>query len=345
MLAVSTQWHNASRAQFRYQAYLYASLEVVPPGLREGATLASSNTHSQASLDRVMDGVAQEPIPYATLERNRWLLDGNFAIIENTTEFEDWWSQFAVSDAQPVIKVTFDKPYTIPGIYFKWDYVSRTCPKSVLVKGYDRNLMQQYSIVVEDINSYEGFYEAFAMEDVQYVDIEIVSWMSDGWRARLLELTFGLVADFDSVNNGRIMSATQTSKADPLNSKLPTHTLDLTLRNYDQYFDATLQQGVSKYIAQQQVMKIQWAFVTSLGVTEYAPRQVYLIEKFEIPADSKEVKIKLTNRLELLDGIFYYGTYTGSARTLTALVDYVLTNSNVLKEFDGQVPWIVPESF
>lgn len=345
MLEVSTQWHNASRAQFRYQAYLYASLEVIPPGLREGATLTSSNTHSQASLDKVMDGVAQEPIPYATLERNRWLLDGNFSIVDSTVTFEDWWSQFAVSDVHPVIKVTFDKPYTIPGIYFKWDYVNRTCPKSVLVKGYDSNLVQQYSIVVEDINSYEGFYEAFAMDDVQYVDLEIMSWMSDGWRARLLELMFGLVVNFDSVNNGRIMSATQTSKADPLNSKLPTHNLDLTLRNYDKYFDATLQQGVSKYLAQQQVMKIQWAFITSLGVTEYAPRQVYLTEKIEIPADSKEVKMKLTNRLELLDGDFYYGTYTGSARTLTTLVDYVLTNSNILKEFDDQVPWIVPEAF
>ena len=57
MLDVSAQWHNASRQQFRYQAYLYASLEVVPPGLREGAQVSSTATHEQASIDKVMDAI------------------------------------------------------------------------------------------------------------------------------------------------------------------------------------------------------------------------------------------------------------------------------------------------
>ena len=92
-------------------------------------------------------------------------------------------------------------------------------------------------------------------------------------------------------------------------------------------------------------MKIQWAFITSKGVIEYAPRQVYLTEKIEIPADSKEVQIELTNRLELLDGDFYFNTYTGSSRTLRAIAEYVLTNSGALTEFDGQEPWVIPSSF
>ena len=345
MLTVSAQWHNASRSQFRYQAYLYASLEVVPPGLREGAQVSSTATHEQASVEKIMDGLYDAPVHYATLERNRWLLDGTFQIIESTDAFDDWWSQYAVSESQPVIKVTLDKPYTIPGIYFRWDKENDTCPKSIRVIGYDSSKVAKYNIEVDNINSAEGFFENLAMDDIQYVDIEILSWMSEGWRARLLEVMFGLVVDFNSVNNGRIVSATQIDKADPLNSKLPTHNLELVLRNYDKYFDATLQQGVSKYLAQQQVMKIQWAFITSKGVTEYAPKQVYLTEKIEIPADSKEVKMALTNRLELLDGDFYYNTYTGTSRTLKAIAEYVLTKSGVLTEFDGQDPWVIPSTF
>ena len=345
MLTVSAQWHNASRSQFRYQAYLYASLEVVPPGLREGAKISSDDTYSQASTDRVMDGLYASPAQYVTLERNRWLLDGTFKIIESTDAFDDWWSMLAVSARQPIVQFSFDKPYTIPGIYFRWDKENGTCPKSIRVVGYDSTRVAKYNIEVDGINSAEGFFENLAMDDIQYVDIEILSWMSDGWRARLLEVMFGLVVDFNSVNNGRIVSATQTDKADPLNSKLPTHSLELVLRNYDTYFDATLQQGVSKYLAQQQVMKIQWAFITAKGVTEYAPKQVYLTEKIEIPADSKEVKMKLTNRLELLDGDFYFNTYTGASRTLRAIAEYVLTKSGVLIEFDGQDPWVIPSAF
>lgn len=345
MLSVSTQWHNASRAQFRYQAYLYVSLEVTPPGLREGAKITSNSTHEQANFDKVMDGISEEPKRYATLERNRWLLDGTFDIITDATQFDDWWSQHAVEYGTPVLKFTFDQPYTTPGIYFKWDAENGSCPKSIRVLGYNSNKKLQYEVLLEDINSYEGFYDSLAMYDVQYVDIEILNWMSDGWRARLTDVTFGLLINFDSVNNGRVVSAIQTDKADPLNSKLPTHTMELKLRNYDQYFDPTLKTGFSQYIARQQVMKAQWAFKTSEGVLEYAPEQVYLVEKIDIPADSKEMKMHMTSRLDVLDGDFYYGTYTGSARTLTAIAEYVLTHSNVLTEFTGQIPWVIPESF
>lgn len=345
MLDVSAQWHNASRQQFRYQAYLYASLDVVPPGIRKGSQVNSTATHEQASINKIVDGLYDAPVHYATLERNRWLLNGTFQTIDSTDVFDDWWSKHAVSESQPVIKVTLDKPYTIPGMYFRWDKENGTCPKSIRVVAYDSSHAEKYSVEVNNITSSEGFYETLAMEDIQYVDITILSWMSDGWRARLLEMTFGLVVNFNSVNNGRIVSAKQIDKADPLNSKLPTHNLELVLRNYDKYFDATLQQGLSKYLAQQQVMRIQWAFITSKGVTEYAPQQVYLTEKIEIPVDSKEVKMALTNRLELLDGDFYFNTYTGTNRTLRAIAEYVLTNSGALTEFDGQEPWIIPSSF
>ena len=345
MLAVSAQWQEASKAQFRYQAYLYASLEVIPPGLRQGATVSSEDTDEHSDIDNIIDGIYGDPQPYATLERNRWLLNGTFNIIDDSTVFSDWWSKTAVSEAQPVIKFTFDKPYTFPGIFFKWDALNGTYPKSIQVVGYDATHTQQYSITVLDITSSEGFIDALAMDDVQYIDVTINTWVSEGWRARLLEVVFGLVTNFDSVNNGRIMSATQTSKADPINSSLPTHNFALTLRNYDKYFDPMLSQGISKYLAQQQVMRIQWAFITSRGNLEYAPEQVYLTEKFEIPSDSKTVNMNLTNRIALLDSDFYYGTYTGTSRTLKKIAEYILTKAKPLEEFEGQKPWVIPTTF
>lgn len=345
MLQVSTQWHNASRDQFRYQAYLYANLEVVPPGLREGVEVFSNYTNELSDIGVLVDGKSVLPAPYASLERNRWSLDGTFRVKTSDSSFDDWWSKVSVSEGTPVIQFSFDKPYTFPGMYFKWDKVSGSCPKTIRVVGYDSNRTQKYSVTVENIDSDEGFFESLAMDDTKYVDVEILEWCSEGWRARLLEVMFGLAVFFDSYNNGRILSATQTDRADPLNSKLPAHNLSLVLRNYDKYFDATLNSGMSKYLARQQIMHIQWAFVTAKGVVEYAPKQVYLAEKFDIPANSKEVKMHMTSRIELLDGDFYYGTYTGQPRTLKALAEYVLINSNVPVEFGQQNPWVIPDEF
>ena len=55
MLDVSAQWHNASRQQFRYQAYLYASLQVIPPGLREGSVVESDYTNTHADVSKLKD--------------------------------------------------------------------------------------------------------------------------------------------------------------------------------------------------------------------------------------------------------------------------------------------------
>lgn len=344
MLQVSTQWHKASREQFRYQSYLYATLEIVPPGLREGAETSSVYTSENASTNTLLDGKSETPVPYASLERNRWILDGTFQVRDDTTLFDDWWSNIAVSEGTPVLKFAFDQPYTFPGVYFKWDKTSGSYPKSIRVIGYSSNHVQKYSIKVDSIDSDEGFFDTLAMDDIKYVDVEILQWVSQGWRARMLEVIFGLSVAFDSVNNGRILSAVQTDKSDPLSRKLPSHNVSLKLRNYDKYFDATLTEGVTKYLARQQVVHMQWAFVTSKGVVEYAPKQLYLVKQFEVPADSKEVKIEMGNRIEVLDSDFLHGTYTGSPRTLKALAEYVLTNSSVPKEYDGQQPWIIPDA-
>lgn len=345
MLQVSTQWQKATREQFRRQAYLYVTLEVVPPGLRDGATATSEDTNANASTGRLLDGIAETPAAYASLERNRWTLDGTFLVRDSGTLFDDWWSKVSVSDGTPVVKFTFDQPYTFPGMYFRWDKVSGSYPTSIRVVGYNSKHVQKYSVLVNNINSDEGFFSTLAMNDIQYVDVEILQWVSTGWRARMVEVVFGLSVSFDSVNNGRILSATQTSMSDPLSRKLPSHSVKLKMRNYDQYFDAKLETGITKYLARQQVVNIQWAFVTAKGVVEYAPKQLYLVKSFEVPADSKEISIELNNRIEVLDNDFLYGTYTGSSRTLRALAEYVLTMSNVPVEFTGQMPWTMPDVF
>lgn len=346
MLNVSTQWHNASKAQFRYQAYLYVSLEVVPPGIREGTVVSSDDTFEQSKIERIVDGVVAAPIKYASLESNRWLLNGNKSLLSPGTYTQPWWSRLIVSEQnKPTLHFEFDKAYTIPGMYITWDTEDNTYPKSFRALGYDLEGTVVYDITVDKVDSVAGFFESTAMDNIKAVDLIILEWAVPNWRARVEEVVFGTYIPFDSVNNGRIVSATQTSKSDPLNNKLPTHELKVTLRNYDKYFDPTLQTGVSKYLAQQQVLKAQWHFLTDKNTLEIAPAQVYLTEKFDIPANSQEVNLYLTNRLALLDSDFKYGTYTGVERSLKSLVDYTLTQAGVLTEYTGQQPWVVPESF
>lgn len=344
MLEVSTQWQKASREQFRYQAYLKVALEIVPPGIRQGLSAASDATFERSDVAEVADGIKASPTRYATLEHNRFALDGSYNMMPSDAETGIWWTSGSVSLGSPAgLNFTFDKAYTIPGMHIVWDTESDSFPEQFTIIGYDANGDVAYSIVVTDVSSVEGFFDNLAMDNVTAVDLIVDSWGMRGWRGRISEITFGMIIEVDSVNNGRIISATQTSKADPLNRQLPTHNLDIKLRNYDKYFDPELASGVSKYLAKQQVVKAQWMFITEQGVTEYAPQQAYLTESFSVPTGSKDVELHMTNRLATLDKEFKMGNYTGTARSLKAIAEYVLSNSDVLKETNEQEPWVLAD--
>lgn len=344
MLAVSTQWQNASREQFRYQAYLKVALEIVPPGIRQGLSVSSDATFSRSDVAEVADGIKPSPKRYATFEHNRFALDGSYNVFPSTADTDIWWTERSIaSGSTATLHFDFDKSYTIPGMHIVWDSESESFPEQFTVIGYNGSGEPMYTVTVTDVTSVEGFFDSLAMDNIIAVDLVIDSWGLHGWRGRVSEITFGMIIEVDSVNNGRIISATQTSKADPLNRQLPTHNLDIKLRNYDKYFDPELESGVSKYLAKQQVVKAQWMFTTGQGVIEYAPQQAYLTESFSIPTGSKDVELHMTNRLATLDKEFKMGNYTGSERSLKAIAEYVLSNSDVLKETNEQEPWVLAD--
>jgi hypothetical protein len=343
MLDVSATWQAASRAQFRYQSYLTVKLEVVPPGIRDNTSVASSQTFEQSTAETIIDSSAEKPTPYATLEPNRWTLDGTYRLLSDSVSLPTWWSQKAVSVIKPSITFTFAQPYTIPGMYIVWDSESNSWPTSFKVTGYNASGTAVKTVTISDVNSVEGFFEATAMDNVKKVTLQILTWNATNWKARVSEVTFGLFAEFASKNNGRISSAVVTDSVDPLARTLPVHTASIKLRNLDQYFDPTLNRGLSKYLAKQQLLKLQWHFVTSPGNIESSPEVLYLIDDFSIPADSKEVQINTTSRLANLTSEFIMGTYTGTSRTLETIAQYVLSNSGALLEEVGQTPWVVSE--
>lgn len=346
MLDVSTEWQNASKEQFRYQAYLKVSLAVVPPGLTENAIVSSDDSFVQSNPNVVLGDKSRLIRAYATLEPNRWLLNGKYKMLPNTATTDDWWSRYSVNEnTAPVLTFVFDKEYTIPGIFFVWDSINKTCPTSILVKGYNLTGQQTYNVVVNNINSYTGFFDKLAMNDVKKIEVVISNWCVNKWRGRVDEVTFGLKVSFDSINNGRVVSAIQTDKSSPVSAALPTHSLDLTLRNLDGYFDPKFETGISRYLDKKQILTSQWMFMTSLNNIELAPTQTFITETFDIPNDSKNVTFKTTNRIAMLDSEFKYGNYTGTNRTLNSLVTYVLSNSNVFKEFKEQQPWVIPKEF
>lgn len=341
MIPVSEEWRNKIKEQFRRQGYLKITVVVVPPGLPDKAEASSSSTDPRATTENLVFRSPKVPEAIASFEPNRWVLDGSFKLLKSSQDnIPSWWSRPTGSG---VLSFVLDQEYSIPGLTVYWDEVTGTAPVSLTVTGYNSKGQQvaRYDLEqpFEPVSSLE-----VPMEGVSKVVLYINQWRhSSLWRARVSAVIFGLYASYDSINQGLLLSGETTDSADPLNNSLPTHTASVRLRNINGEFDPTLQQGISKYLAQRQLVQLQWGFTVAPEKIEWSPRLNYYLNSFSIPADSKEITLEATSRLAFLTQEYKTSqqlerSYARDLRTLTL---EVLRSSKIIRESEDEEPWSV----
>lgn len=342
MLKVSETWKDAIKQQFRNQGYLRVTLAVAPPGLPDEATVSSvdSDPSNIAPPENVVLKAVSTPQAVVSLEPNRWLLDGSFSLMQDLYgSVSGWWSSLSYASPK-VLTFEFAQPYSIPGITVYWDLVSATTPTSVKLVGYQGDDVV-YSYSYDTTNHTFAPVDAFdaAMTEITRVDLAVNTWKPNTWRARVAAVVFGFYESYDSINRGRVLSGETVDTVDLLSNSLPVHTVSVRLRNFDRYFDPTLQTGLSPYLAQRQLVQVQWGFATSPGQVEWAPASSYYINSFDLPADSKEITLNATSRLAFLTQTYNRSKYKAQKRTLHNVAAEVLVASNVIKETTKEVPW------
>lgn len=344
MLSITPTWRKAVEGQFRYQAFLKVNISIVPPGLREGMIATSPDTEPITDIESIYDTDRNTQEKVATFELNRWRGDGTFYLPSQQSSENapmEWWSNKIPSAEDPVvIHVEFDQAYSIPGIYASWDTETNSWPTNIEITGYDVLGEIIRTATVTSVNAYEMFINE-PFDDVASFDIKIIEWSKPEWRARINELIFGLDITLDT---DRINQATQDDAIDVLNAKLPTAIKTVTIRNYDKYFDPTLKSGISKYLSQRQYATWQWGLMISPGRIEWLPQQSTYVDSASVPSESSEAQISFTSRLSFITTIYKRGVYTGEERTYYDLVLDVLQNTNILRTYDEEIPWILPES-
>lgn len=336
-IAVSTAWKEAIQAQFRYPAYIRLTLNVQPPGLREGAQVSTNATESITSTDTIFDGVQTYADPVATFEQDRWIGDGSMYLSSETKSLNkpmEWWSN--TCDFSSVeLTLIFDQAYSIPGMFVTWDTETNSWPTNLQLKGYkqDGTLIGTYNIT--SINSVEGYFDA-AFDDCKQVVMTITEWSKPNWRVRINEIVCGLYMRF---NNDQIPSASLSASADLLAAELPKLSVKFTINNYDQTFDPLLKEGYSRYLAERQVAEVAWGFSVDSDNVEWMDSWPLYLSAWKIPTDSPTVEITTTSRLSFLTTEYNKGTYNGARRTFASMATTVFQNSGIIQNSDTETPW------
>lgn len=334
-IAVSTKWKEAIQAQFRYPGHLKFDLTVQPPGIREGAQVVSTSTYNKTTESSIVDGNQNHNDRIATLEMNRWTLDGSFDLDREQPLNLSWWSDILLSTGPVQLTFTFDKVYSVAGLYIVWDQTQGTFPGTIVIEGFSSSGASNAGPYTLTATSPEEYFDV-PLNDVNKVTLTINNWSVPEWRARIAEVVFGPTVRF---NNDSLKSANLTASTKLLSSELPRLDLDLEVNNYDKVFDPMLVTGYSKYLTERQLVHVTWGFDVGQGSIEWMDSWPLYLKAWKIPADSPTVKLSTTSRVSFLTTKYDKGVYTGATKTFAALAQEVLNDSNIIKSFDTETPW------
>lgn len=334
-LTTTTTWRSAVQAQFRRAGHLRVSLNVSPPGLREGASVEASSTYSNTSADATVDGDTADISPVVSLEPDRWRGDGSMYLMGLAGENKalGWWSRYPQTPNE-TLTYTFNAEYDIPSITVLWDTETNSWPTKFTITGYNAGNVLTNTYTQRATAARETYKTPFT--GTKKIVLTMDAWSVPGWRARVAEVIFGVYLDLD---NDRIQTATMTSTASLLSSELPKAELAITFNNYDKLLDPMLVEGYSRYLAERQRLDVVWGLDVAYKQSEHLNSYPMFLSSWSIPADDPVVQLTATSRLTFLTGLYTKGTLPTQKRSLKVMVEEVLNSSDLLKLSDDEVPW------
>lgn len=339
-LPVSNKWKEAIKGQFRYPGYLRVVLTVAPPGMREGAVATTDFTEAITDKKWMTDGNDDPKEPVATFERNRWRGDGSQYLASTKQALNrslEWWSNTVHFDEQhPItIRLDFDVPYSIPGLYISWDTETDSWPTDWVVEGFNVYGASIGTYHITNTKSSEEYTPA-EFNDIKAMELTINKWSKEHWRVRINEIVFGLYLRMD---NDMITNADFSASAPLTAEDLPTFTLSFVINNYDKSFDPKLRVGYSKYLAQRQQVKVQWGFEVAYGEVEWMDSWPMYLNAWAVPSDNPQVSMEACSRNDFITNDYILGLYDGQPHNFYDLAEHILENSGIIHEEDLEIPW------
>lgn len=215
---------------------------------KEDASFSSENKASYNNLTDLNNNFLQ-PQNYATLEKNFWLLNGNFLTFPDNPKIEDFGFITEI-DTKATITIDFSEIHSSTGISLVFDEFNNDYCTSVNIKWYNvNNNLISKKIFTPDNSEY---FCKNMVENFKKIIITFSNPNNQYRRIRVHNIEFGERKIFD---DDVIMEAKIIEEVEPLSSEISINTLDFKLHSTDEDFNILNPNGV--YSALQQKQKIQ----------------------------------------------------------------------------------------
>ena len=259
--------------------YLRAVIDIIDPDIRYGAV--GSQSEAAFSLSAQLYDKLFALTPYATLERNRWVLDGSFQTIPDDNGGVDGQMGYVSGDlsgedgafAVPqFVELSFSNVSILQAcsVYFPTaDYDGVPAEFTVEVRqGGTVYYSKAFTGSTESSVSLDGF----TVYDPDAIRVTVTKWSMPGRRARIAEIVPGIYEEWDE----HILASFQvTQQANFACLALPYGTCSLRMDNLDRRFEPRSKNGLFQSIEERQGIPVSIGVRLPEGGTEYKQVGVY----------------------------------------------------------------------
>lgn len=277
MVEVSQAFREAVVADSR-RTVAKAVVEIISPDIVYGA-VADSGAAATALPEQLRDKVMISSYPYATLEVNRWALDGSMHILDlGHVQGDQGWHSASVSGADGVFSsdpwvelqftgVTILQACSIvfgdgvlDGIPTDFTVAVMSGAAAAWSKTITSNTQRTVSLSGFTVNKPTGIRVTVHATSLPYR------------RVRVTEIIAGI---YEEWTNDDLVSISLKQQGDPSCASLPYGTLSLTMDNSTRRFDPGAKAGVFQSLEDRQGIKMYLGVRLSGGVDELAPVGIY----------------------------------------------------------------------
>ena len=341
MQEVSQAWKTAQEQTLAPESYVEISVNIGDPDAQADATSTSNGEESYSDAENVSSAIQNEPVRYATCERNLWGLDGGVSILPDTEPYGhngfigDIFSgaDGGYTEKIPTITISFSKVYSavIPGITITWGSAYNEWADTFRITVFSGS-----STVYQETFSGNTAITSVISEDIQGYDkitVEVLKWCLPYRRARIAQILIGVERTYTKSD---IMSYSHTSFVDPLSSELPKAEITFEIKNLNGEYNPDNPQGIEQYLMERQEITARYGYKLN-GAVEWIPAGRFFMSEWQTPQNG------ITATFSARDGIEYMSDlYSGpSAGTLQTIVAAAFEQAGLPSMPDGSNRWTI----
>ncbi len=342
MQTVSQEWKDNQQQHFVSEAFAEVKLTIADPDAMADASTTVDSEEPFSHAAELVSELLREPVKYATLEHNIWNLDGSCVILPDSDYGEQGYigtelcGEDGVFAVTPTITISFPHVFTdvIPGVTITWAEAYNEWARDFTVTAYNGGTQVAQraitgnagvtSIVDFDIDNYDS------------IVIEITKWGLPHHRARIKEITLGIIKTFDK---SELMDYSHTNTVDPLSAVSPKSEIKFSVKNLDGEYNPDNPQGVAKYMLTRELVTARYGYMLN-GEIEWIKAGTFFLSEWEMPQNGITATFTARDALEYMMDV-YTGTTSG---TLYDIATAAFTQAGLPLMSDGTNRWVIDSS-